>query len=400
MAGELYDPKKALYQAFPQMAKLSKDKDAFMNNAEEILAEHEEKGRDSSCARAVQMEARWRISCTSDYGKAVGAVDRLKKQMDALDDGTEPTTLMQDGEGSFAPCTDVWFLKLDRSTDQLLARTWSWRLPPVFLDQIDDPMRMVAYLQDLCWSDVARCGCDNRKELNLAISVVARLVMRGGQAGYVAHPGAVPAFERFVQDWQDPETGFFGMIYILENGEQVATKDLSLTFHMGRYVPHLIRDWPRLVDTLLAMKDLRYPQGWLENGKMTDHNNYDVVELFARGWNRMRPDQRRAACREIDKMLDWCLQESVMPDGSIGRPDKGDMVPDSYYFAAAFLDTIGFFDREKRFWTETDYRFDDADKIRAAMLNQISRFNQQLSVVTNTRARLTGGERPHSNALL
>jgi len=46
------------------------------------------------------------------------------------------------------------------------------------------------------------------------------------------------------------------------------------------------------------MKDKSYPQGCLENGKMTDHNNYDVVELFYRGWSRMRPDQTAAGKRK------------------------------------------------------------------------------------------------------
>ena len=53
-------------------------------------------------------------------------------------------------EGSFAPGTDVFFLKLDRSTDQLLAREWFWRMQPIFLDRIDDPVGRVTYLQDLC----------------------------------------------------------------------------------------------------------------------------------------------------------------------------------------------------------------------------------------------------------
>ena len=56
-------------------------------------------------------------------------------------------------------------------------------MQPVFLDRIDDPVGMETYLQDLGWWDVKRCGRDNRKELNRAISVIARLVERGGQAG-------------------------------------------------------------------------------------------------------------------------------------------------------------------------------------------------------------------------
>ena len=235
MSANLYNPKKALFDAFPCMRDLSLKTDDFMNRSEDILAERELAGCDTSCPRAVQLEARWRTNNTSDCQVAADAVARLSR---ALEETDEPAALMQDEEGSFAPCTDVWFLKLDRSTDQLLARAWPWRLPPAFLERIDDPIRMVTYLQDLCWSDVVRCGRDNRKELNLAISVVARLVLRGGQAGYLAQPGFLSVFERFVQDWQDPQTAFFGMTYIAGNDREVRTADLSLTFHMARYVPH------------------------------------------------------------------------------------------------------------------------------------------------------------------
>ena len=103
------------------------------------------------------------------------------------------------------------------------------------------------------------------------------------------------------------------------------------------------------------MKDKSYPQGRLENGKMTDHNNYDVVELFYRGWSRMRPDQRQRASESVGKMLEWSLAESISPEGQVTKPDKGDMAPDSYYFAVAFLDTIGFFDRRNRFWTDRPF---------------------------------------------
>ena len=88
-------------------------------------------------------------------------------------------------------------------------------MQPIFLDRIDDPVGMVTYLQDLCWSDVKRCEHDNRKEPNLAISVVARLVQRGGQAGFLSGPGFQLVFKRFVRDWQNPKTGFFGATYLL-----------------------------------------------------------------------------------------------------------------------------------------------------------------------------------------
>jgi hypothetical protein len=398
MANLPYIPKKALFDAFPGMKELSKRVNDVMEGAEETLAERELAGCDTSWARAHLFEAEWRINCTSDYTAANHAVERLKEALVRVD---PPDGLTQDSGGSFAPGTEVFFLKLDRSTDQLLARQWPWRLPPTFLDRINDPGRMVTYLQNLCWSDVARCGLDNRKELNLAISVIARLVLQGGQASYLSGPGFVPVFERFLQDWQDTKTGFFGMTYIIDDqGNEVRTTDLSLTFHMVRYAPHLVRWWPLLIDTLLSIKDEQYPQGWLQNSKMTDHNNYDVVVLFARCWPHMRPDQRQQASQEIAKMLDWCLHNSVRNTGEITHPDKGDMIPDSYYFAAAFLDTIGYFDKSKRFWADHGMLPADTEPLRKAMIAQLKRFNSDLTVVDDTLERLGAGPRPWSNAIL
>jgi hypothetical protein len=89
-----------------------------MEGVEETLSEREFAGCDTSWARAHLFEAEWRISCTSDYTAASHAVERLKEALVCLDpaDG-----LTQDSGGSFAPGTEVFFLKLDRSTDQLLA---------------------------------------------------------------------------------------------------------------------------------------------------------------------------------------------------------------------------------------------------------------------------------------
>jgi hypothetical protein len=150
-----YNPKKALFDAFPKMKELSKRVNDVMEGAEETLSERELAGCDTSWARAHLFEAEWRINCTSDYVAANHTVERLKEALVRVD---PPDGLTQDSGGSFAPGTEVFFLKLDRSTDQLLARQWPWRLPPTFLDRINDPGRIVTYLQNLCWSDVARCG--------------------------------------------------------------------------------------------------------------------------------------------------------------------------------------------------------------------------------------------------
>jgi hypothetical protein len=399
MESKPYSPKKALMALLSEDAKkLFNDAKDRMTEAEEELAKREWKGHDTSYTRAALYELDYWVSCTADVKAVKAALAHLQT---ALHRSDPPSALTQDADGSFGPGTNVWFLKLDRSTDQILAREWPWPRKPMFLECINDPVRMVTYLQDLCWSDIARCGRDNRKELNLAISVIARLVVKGGQAGYLSGPGFYPAFERFVLDWQDPDTGFFGMTYITDgNGNQVRTQDLSLTFHMARYVPHLVRWWPKLIETLLAMKKGVYPQGWLDGGtKMTDHNNYDVVELFYRGWLRMEPWQRQAASAAVEELSDWCLGSSVNDDGSLLSPDKSDPIPDSFYYAASFLDTIGFFNNKKRFWS-TNASSHDSRKIKTGMIAQLRKFNPYYTEIDDALVRLGAPEHPWTNAVL
>jgi hypothetical protein len=395
MASNSYDPRKKLYDAFPAMRTLSKAANTMMEDAVKELGRREFARKDTSYARAALDEAEWRIKCTSDNMAAAEALGRLSLALNCAD---PPNGFTQDEGGSFAPGTGVWFIKLECSTDQLLAREWPWRLQPTFLECVNDPVRMVTYLQDRTWSDVARCGRDNRKELNEAISVIARLVMRGGRGPYLSGPGFIPVFEDFVRSWQDPTTGFFGITYVTDDYRQIRTRDLSLTFHMVRYVPHLIRYWPALIDTLLDMKSLLYPQGWREPSGPTDHNNYDVAEIFYRGWSYMDAGQRIAAAVAIDEMLDWCLEKSVSPDGEVIKPDYGDPIPDSYYFAAAFLDTIGFFDPSKKFWTRKRLR--DPTAIRTGMSKRLGTFNSYYLVIEDALARLGGRPHPWTNAVL
>jgi hypothetical protein len=152
-------------------------------------------------------------------------------------------------------------------------------------------------------------------------------------------------------------------------------------------VPHLVRYWPELINTLLEIKTLRYPQGWLEPSGPTDHNNYDVAEIFYRGWPYMDATQRTLAADAVEEMLDWCLKNSVSPKGEILKPDHGDPIPDSYYFAAAFLDTIGFFDPSKKFWTILEALEGDPNRSTRLALSAVSATERTGTVVPRPHCR-------------
>jgi hypothetical protein len=399
MGDSPYSPKKALAALLDDDSrKLFSDVKNEMTDVEGRLARREWRGVDTSYARGALYELDYWVSCTADVDAVKAARTHLRTALRRPD---PPSALAQDAEGSFGTGTNLWFLKLDRSTDQILAREWPWPRKPMFLEQINDPIRMVTYLQDLCWSDIARCGRNNRKELNLALSVILRLVLKGGRAGYLSGPAFYPVLEQFVRDWQNPETGFFGVTYIIDGkGSQIRTNDLSLTFHVARYAPHLVRCWPKLIDTLLEMRTGTYPEGWLDSGTtMSDHNNYDVAELFHRGWIWMRPRQREAASAATADLLNWCLKHSVTADGNLLSPDQSDPIPDSFYYAASFLDTIGYFDKAKRFWSGNPLPGDPV-KIRAGIIAQVKKFSAYYTEIDDTLVRLGAPEHPWTNAVL
>ena len=72
---------------------------------------------------------------------------------------------------------------------------------------------------------------------------------------------------------------------------------------------------------------------------------------------------------EIQKMLQWCLNESLQPDGSF-KPHVADgSLEEGVYYGTSFLGRIGFFDKAERFWTDKD--FPESEAIRNKIIDYI-----------------------------
>ena len=393
-APALFDPRLALREMHPEMSAFAKEARPVIVQANALLLAAERQRQGVSCARQILVELRWRLNATADLAAARASLTRLRAALADVEVAKASTgsvkdanVLPQDQDGSYGSCDREWFLKLDDSGDQLLDPSgWHGRTPPRFLERVNTPAALVAYLEKIIVSDFAKDGVDHRKELNAATGVLARVVLRGGVAGYLATPDFRTAFRSFLDLWQDPVTGFFGEWY-LDHGRITKTADLSVTFHMARYTKGRIGHWQTLIDTLLAIKDRPYPQGWLDDDGMTNHNNYDVTELFRLGWPHMREDQRVAARVEIARMLDWSLTHSISQDGEVAPTGAAEPLGDMYYFATSFLDTIGYFDKRKRFWTDAD--FPQAEALRAALEAKAHEIASDAPFAQATLARLT-----------
>jgi hypothetical protein len=345
-------PQTAITTRFPEIARLARSANHEIRTIEAELDRREAGGGDTSCPRQVVRELRWRLEYTSDASGIRAALARLRTPAARP---SPSSAASQDADGAHGGCTDVWFLKLDACVDHMLAADFDEQgTPPPFLDRINDPGRLKDYLESLLVSRLDEDGIDRRKELNFATADLVRLILWRRPRNYLWDMRLETVIRRFIAEWQDPTTGFFGADYLI-GGRRLRTADLSLTFHMARYLEGAIGYWPQLVDTLFAIRDHRYPNGWLDEIGLTNHNNYDVAVLLQLGWPHMRADQRRRANQELAGLLDWCLTTAISPDGEIVARAVGESLPESHYFTIAFLHTVGYFDASRRFWTELDF---------------------------------------------
>ena len=369
-----WTPQAVITARAPEIAELAREATPEIQSMEAELDRREAGGIDASCLRQILRELRWRIQYTADANGIRSALVRLSARA-ALPAVTDTA------------CPGIWFLQLDTCVDRMLADDFADDAdPPRLLDRINDPERLKDYLESLIVSRLEEDGIDRRKELNFATANLVRLILWRRPRSYRWDPRLEAVIRRFVAEWQDPATGFFGADYLI-GGQRQRTADLSLTFHMARYLDGAIGYWPQLIDTLFAIRDGRYPNGWLDEIGMTSHNNYDVAVLLQIGWPQMRADQRRQAETALTRLLDWCLTEAVTPQGEIVARASGESLPESYYFTIAFLDIVGYFDPAKRFWGARD--FPEAPALCARLEDRLARLPQGDPMVRMAHERLS-----------
>ncbi len=319
----------------------------------------ERQGREVACAHQILMEVKWLIGSTAEFTRIDRRLADLERVLIHPEEGR--LSQQQDStDGSWGHCYTQWFFKLDATYDY--AQEHRSIHPLRFLDRINSPEKLRDYFSSIAVSDIARDGVDHRRELNESLADLVRLILHDQPAGYRWATGMKSAMMQIVLNQvRNPETGWWGERY-KHDGKIYFVDDLSITFHMLSYLSGNVPDLSKVVNTLLALKDLNYPQGWLEGGSYSNHNNMDVVVVFHYGWNFAADSQRRAIAEEIKKMLNWCLTESLQSDGSFRTSPDDDSVEEAEYFGTAFLARIGFFDKRRRFWT--DQEFAEAEGIR------------------------------------
>ncbi len=336
----------------PQYNRLHRQRVKQLEALEPQVFDRERKGEQFVCAHEILLETRWLLGSTTDFERIDS---RLRDLRNALGESpaSRPREMQNAVDGSCGACYTEWFFKLDATYDY--QKQHRLTDAPRFLDRVNSPEKLRSYFDSIAISNVAEDGVDHRRELNEALADLLRLILHSQPIGYRWAPGMKAAMLDIVlEKLRNPQTGWWGERYI-HNGATYFVDDLSVTFHAVTYLSGQVPNLDRVIATALAMKNLNYPQGWLDNDHYTNHNNMDAVVLFRYGWPFASAKQRLEISQEINRMLAWCLTESLQSDGSFRASGDDDSIEEAEYFGVAFLARAGYFDARRRFWTRRDF---------------------------------------------
>jgi len=331
------------------------------------VRDREAANQSTSCSHQILWELKALVMTTADFKIIDERIADLENSL-AHPDQETAANQQDPQDGSWGRCFSEWYCKLDASTDDLMKfsnKHHRIQIQPRLLDRINSPERLTAYLTSVSVSDIPRTGIDHLAEFNLSLGNLTRLILRDRPFGYAWDPRLHATLRHLLYRLRNPATGWWGERYV-RDGHIVFVDDLSTTFHIVTYLHGNVPDMPRVIDTSLAVKDLDFPVGWLFKGQYWNHNNMDVVAIFKAGWPHASPTQKQAMTTEIEKMLHWCLTESLQPDGSFKPVIADGSLEEGEYYATAFLARIGFFDKKERFWT--DRNFPEAAAIREKII--------------------------------
>lgn len=333
-----------------------------LERLQQRLYEIQARGYAMQCSAQLLNETDWVLDSTAEFTRADKNLWFLALSLGNTDQGFALEQMAADG--SWGLCYDEWFKKLDAMIGAL-NRFAETNTPPKYthldiLRRISTPELMRIYLTNLRVSNIAANGVNFRDELNATASLVAEALYKEKLNNYISHymigrpiaPAYIKTFNDFIEDWQDPQTGYWGAWYEAD-GRVLKSRDLSMTYHLVAYRRGEVNHWDRIFDTTLDIADGEYPFGWLQEGALTNHHAYDVARILKLGWNRVSQAQRDRAKPALQRLLAFALDKGLNADNSVTPQARfSDGIDDAYYYAASLLTTIGYCSSAPAFWTD------------------------------------------------
>ena len=308
-----------------------------------------EAGENLLCSAQIFDEVHWLVNYTDRVEDIERRMEDLRKSMKG---GDQAFAGRQDPkDGSFGPCYESWIWRFFRSVDPLKELAQSGKKPEIPLkiwEPVDTPEEIEALMRDLLISD-SRSGHNKRKELNFAVTALGQLLWLDYTASvfpdHLDRAALAEALKKFVdEEWQDPETGYWGAWY-RDEGEIKKTNDLSITFHILSYRGGQVQRLGQIGETTFAIRRIKYPFGWDTGGTQNNHHAYDVARIINLTWSELDRVARAYAYATLFLMRARSIALSIDQDGSFdSRPFT--TVAEAYYFGVSFFVETGLFGNE------------------------------------------------------
>jgi hypothetical protein len=333
------------------------------------IERHQAAGDGMQYSMHIYREIRWRLNFTPDVESTRARIADLRQSLGQPEKQVLATE-QQVSDGSWGMgIDDVWYLKLYYSVEDGLDNGAIPRYPLTFLDRINSPEKLTAQLNSVLRDDFTKTGVFNREELDETFSALARLLFKTKGIDYPFHPGLAGALRDFVKRWQNPATGCWGQWMIDRQGRVWKMDDMAMTFHVISDLQGQVEHLDRIAKRVLTLDEVNFPAGLRFNGHFENHLNWDAVKIFRYAWPSLDAQTREQVRGEISRMLDWCLAKSYQPDGSFKVSELDDTLGDAYNYGVSFLRETGYFQPEKRFWTDED--FPQANAVRERIMAKL-----------------------------
>jgi len=326
------------------------------------LGRRQAAGQNMQYSMHIYREIRWRLNFTPDAATTRARIEDLRQSLDEPEKQAQAKQ-QQSGDGSWGMGIDpsVWYLRLYYTVEDGLTGDNEPQYPLRLLDRINSPEKLDAQLNSVLYDDFTRTGEFNREELDETASAIMRLLYGHEHSGYTFDPRLADAMRDYINKWQNSETGCWGQWIVDRHGRVWKMDDTGITFHVISDLHGRVQHLDRIARRLIELEKLDYPAGPRMSGHYENHLNWDLVKVFRYAWPELDEATRTRVQDEIQRMLDWCLSQSLQADGSFKTSEIDDTLGDAQMYGALFLRDAGYFDPAQRFWTTKS--FSDAEAV-------------------------------------
>ena len=277
------------------------------------ISRREALGEDMQVPQHTYREIRWWLNFTPNVEMTRTRVAALHQALVTPVSRSPVPDSEQDDDGSWARGINLWYLKLYYSVDKLQSCHAPPMRPLTYLDRINSPVGLHATLETDLHDEFTETGVFNREELDETFSALARMLFGSAPiACYQFNPALGGTLRDFVNEWQNPATGYWGQWLVDRDGKIWKMDDMAMTFHVVSDLHGQVNHLDQIAKRTLQLDDVDFPAGIRFNGHYENHLNWDVIKILRIAWPTLDNATREEARNEISRMLAWCLS-SFLP---------------------------------------------------------------------------------------